>query len=193
MPHPEEVPIAEFSASPISKDVPESSAASIDPAKPELKGETKPTETKVDVKKPEAKEGIDGIDGAFGVKLGGPAKSSGKTKSVEKVGDRVVLQALDRRKDFGVTVAPVFGLFKDHVGTVGFRVKVPKECKGLRGTIEKRFGAPTAAVKGKPDSESAVWKGESVGIRLAIDAKGCSGLLVHREFSRDQDWGSLEP
>ncbi len=193
-PHPEEVPIAQFSASPISREeAPVSTTSAPGDTKSDAKGDGKgPIETNKSEPPPKKAEGLDSLEAAFGGKFGTDEKNVGKVKSTERAGDRTVFQAIDKRRDFGTVASPIFSFYKEKLGTVGIRVKTAKECKTLRAALDKKFAAPADGAKGK-GNESAVWKGESVGVRLSVDPKGCSGLFVHKDFSRDQDWASLEP
>ncbi len=162
----------------------------VKPVVPELKPVTPTVPEKV-----EKTDTIDSWEKVAGAKLGESQATAGKLRATEK-GEREVVSALGKRtllikKRAFALADPQLTFIADKLATVSVRVGPVTECRSLLSSMATAWGPATASAE--MPKEASVWKGDTVGVRVAVDKKDCWVLIVHRPSAKESDWLSLEP
>lgn len=145
--------------------------------------------------KVEKADTIDTWEKVAGAKLGEAQATAGKLRATEK-GEREVVSALGKRtlvlkKKAFALADPQLTFIADKLATVSVRVGPLTECRSLLSSMTAAWGPATASAE--LPKEASVWKGDTVGVRVAVDKKDCWVLVVHRPSAKESDWLSLEP
>lgn len=162
----------------------------VKPVVPELKPVAPTVPEKV-----EKTDTIDSWEKVAGAKLGESQATAGKLRATEK-GEREVVSALGKRtllikKRAFALADPQLTFIADKLATVSVRVGPVTECRSLLSSMATAWGPATASAE--MPKEASVWKGDTVGVRVAVDKKDCWVLIVHRPSAKESDWLSLEP
>lgn len=163
----------------------------VKPVVPELKPVAPTVPEKV-----EKTDTIDSWEKVAGAKLGESQATAGKLRATEK-GEREVVSALGKRtllikKRAFALADPQLTFIADKLAAVSARARRARDqCESLLSSMATAWGPATASAE--MPKEASVWKGDTVGVRVAVDKKDCWVLIVHRPSAKESDWLSLEP